>query len=453
MSISSVFDISQKSLAAYQEALDVTSNNIANASNTDYSRQQVVLTPSQPQQLGNFIFGTGVELGSIQRASDALTNSQIRTNNQKYSDNNQRSTILNQVQQLFSEPSSTGLSSLSTAFFNSWQQLSVTPNSTALRNNVIQAAQNLSSQIQNINDGLNSVKSDLTSEANGQVTQLNADIKQVQNLNAQIFQAQNSGQQPNDLLDQRDKVLNDLSNIANVNISFDSGNSAQVSIGGVFVADRATYTQLQLSNTNGKISLTTTDGSATASLNGGTLFALTDMYDNTIPSYQSSLDGYVNNLMNSVNAQHSTGYTINNPPQTSVNFFSSYQSGTLTINPAIVQDPNKIAVSSDGTAGNGNIALNIANLINQKNANGTSLLDTYNQLISKIGNDTQSATNSAQSYQLVLKQLQTQKASISGVSTDEEMSNVIQYQKSYDASAKIMSIASQMLDTLIAMVV
>ncbi|MHB8339324.1 MAG: flagellar hook-associated protein FlgK, partial [Ignavibacteriaceae bacterium] len=237
MSISSVFDISQKSLAAYQEALDVTSNNISNASNTDYSRQQVVLTPSQPQQLGNFIFGTGVELGSIQRASDALTNSQIRTNNQKYSDNNQRSTILSQVQQLFSEPSSTGLSSLSTAFFNSWQQLSVTPNSTALRNNVIQAAQNLSSQIQNINDGLNSVKSDLTSEANGQVTQLNADIKQVQNLNAQIFQAQNSRQQPNDLLDQRDKVLNDLSNIANVNISFDSGNSAQVSIGGVFVAD------------------------------------------------------------------------------------------------------------------------------------------------------------------------------------------------------------------------
>ncbi|HUX60641.1 MAG TPA: flagellar hook-associated protein FlgK, partial [Ignavibacteriaceae bacterium] len=206
MSISSVFDISQKSLAAYQEALDVTSNNISNASNTDYSRQQVVLTPSQPQQIGNYIFGTGVQLGSIQRASDALTNSQIRTNNQKFSDNNQRSTILNQVQQLFSEPSSTGLASLSTAFFNSWQQLSVTPNSTALRNNVIQTAQNLSSQIQNINDGLNSIKSDLTSEAGGQVTQLNADIKQVQNLNAQIFQAQNAGQQPNDLLDQRDKV-------------------------------------------------------------------------------------------------------------------------------------------------------------------------------------------------------------------------------------------------------
>ncbi|MHB1687347.1 MAG: flagellar hook-associated protein FlgK [Ignavibacteriaceae bacterium] len=452
MSISSVFDISQKSLAAYQEALDVTANNISNASNPDYSRQQVILTPDKPQQIGNFIFGTGVKLGDIRRVSDTLTNSQIIANNQKYSDSNQRSTILNQVQQLFSEPSNIGLASLSTAFFNSWQQLSVTPNSTSLRNNVIQAAQNLSSKIQNINDGLNSVKSDLVSEANGQVTQLNSDIKQVQNLNSQIFQAQTAGQQPNDLMDQRDKVLNDLSNIANVNISYDSGNSAIISIGGVFVADRSNYTQLQLSNTNGKLNLTTTDGSSTASLNGGTLFALTDMYNNTIPGYQSSFDGYVNNLMNSVNAQHSTGYTINKPPQTGVNFFSGYQGGTLTINSDIVQDPNKIAVSSDGTAGNGNIALNIANLLNQQNANGTSLLDNYTQLISQVGNDTQSSTNSAQSYKLVLNQLQTQKASISGVSTDEEMSNVIQYQKSYDASAKIFQIASQMLDTLINMV-
>ncbi len=452
MSISSVFDISTKSLMSYQEALDVTSNNISNAANPDYSRQQVVLSEDPSQQVGNFIFGTGVKLGDIQRVTDNLTNSQIWTNNAKYSNNNQSSSVLNQIQQLFAEPSTSGLSSLSTAFFNAWQQLSVTPNSNALRNNVIQTAQSLSAQVQNINDGFNSVKSDLVSQSKNQVNQINTDLQQIQSLNVQIYQSQSSGQQPNDLLDQRDKAITDLSNLTNINVSYDSGNSAVISIGGIFAVDRAHSTQLQLSNINGKLSLTTTDGSVSGALTGGSLFALTNMYNNTIPGYQNSLDSYVNNLMNGVNSQTIAGYTNGNPPQTGVPFFSGYQNGTLSINTQIIQDPSKIAASSDGTSGNGNIALNISNILNQQNSSGVSLNDNYNQLISQVGSDTQNVTNSAKSYQLVLNQLQNQKASISGVNTDEETSNVIQYQKCYDASAKIISIASQMLDTIINMV-
>ena len=449
MSLGRIFDIAQSSLASFQGALDVTANNIANASNPDYSKQVADLSTNTSQQIGNLSWGTGVKLDDIRRVRDSLIDQQLRTNNQLYSNMNQRSTILSQVENLFSEPSNIGLSSLTSAFFNAWQQLSVSPNSITLRNNVIQAAQSMSTKISNINNGLDTVKSNIMSETSDKINSINADLKQIQNLNQQIFQSNSSGVAPNDLMDKRDKVIDDLSNLVNINVTYDSSNSAIISIGGVFAADKGSYVQLKSTLDNGKLKIITTDGNSTPNLSGGELFALTDLYNNTIPGYQSSLDGYVNNIVNAVNAQHTQGYTISNPPETSVNFFDSYTNGVLSINKDILNDPNKIAVSSDGTSGNGDIALNIANLATQKDANGSTILDSYSNLIAQIGTDNKNASDSAQAYQLSLNQLQNQKSSVSGVSIDEEMGNVIRFQRSYDASAKIISVADQMLQTLL----
>ncbi len=452
MSLGRIFDIAQSSLATYQGAIDVTSNNIANASNPDYSRQRANLSTTTPQQQANLIWGTGVQIADIQRITDQLTNTQINTNNSKYSNSNTSSSLLTQVQSLFSEPSATGLSNLTTSFFNSWEQLSVTPNSISLRNNVIQAGQNLSDKIQSINQGIQTIKASISSQAQANVDAINADIKQIQSLNKQIYTAQATGLQPNDLMDQRDKAIADLSNLANINVNYDSGGSAVISIGGVFVADRSSYSELKLTTAGGKLQVTSSDGSVTANITGGTTGGMLDVYNNKIPSYQSSLDNYVNRLMNSVNTEHAAGYTINNPPETGLNFFSGYTNGVLSINQQILNDPQKIAVSKDGTSGNGDIALNIANLLNTADSSGTTLQDNYNTLISQVGNDTKSATDSATSYNLVLQQLNQQKQSVSGVSVDEEMMNIIKYQRSYEASAKMVTMADDMLQTLINMV-
>ena len=449
MSISRTFDIAQSGLATYQEALDVTSNNIANASNPDYSRQRAIITSAPTTQSANIVWGNGAQMQDIQRVRDTLTDTQIRDNNQKYSDNNERDTITGNIQTLFSEPSDTGLSNTITAFYNSWQQLAVTPNSTSLRNNVIQAAQSLSDQVQNINSGLSSVKSDVLSNVNSDLTTLNSDLQQIQDLNKQIFTAQNAGQQPNDLMDSRDKLIDAVSNLANINVTYDSGGSAVISVGGIFAVDRSSATQFSASMVNGKIVIKNSSGTTMSGLSGGELNALTDIFNNKLPSYQSSFDNVVNQIMNGVNSQTSAGYTSTNPPQTGVNFFDNYTNGVLSINTQVLNDPNMIAASSDGTSGNGDVAVNIGGLINQKDANGNTVVDNYTTLVSQIGSDKQYASNTAQSYQLLLNQLQTQKQSYSGVSVDEEMSNVLQYQKAYEASAKMMSIANQMIEDLI----
>lgn len=452
MGISRVFDIAQSSLSAYQGALDVTANNIANSSNSDYSRQRVNLSTARAQQLGNLSWGTGVQMDSIQRVRDTLIDQQLRTNNQQYSAMDQKSTILNQVENLFSEPSNIGLSSLSAAFFNSWQELSVTPNSVTLRNNVIQAAQNMATKISNINDGLNAIKSDIISETSDKINSINSDLKQIQSLNEQIFQSKSSGVTPNELMDSRDKVIDDLSSLVNINVTYDSSNSAIISIGGVFVADKGSYVPLKSTVSNGELKIISADGNSTPNLSGGQLSALTDLYNKTIPGYQTSLDSYVNNLVTAVNDQHTKGYTISNPSQTSIKFFDGYTNGVLSINNDILNDPNKIAISADGTSGNGDIALNIANLASKKDANGTALMDSYSNLVAKIGNDSKSASDSSQAYQLSLNQLKQQRSSYSGVSVDEEMGNVIRFQRSYDASARLIKIADDMLQTLLNMV-
>jgi flagellar hook-associated protein 1 FlgK len=451
MSISRTLNIAQSGLQVYQEALDITSNNIANSSNLGYTRQKVILGSATPTSNAGFIWGNGVTLADIQRVRDTLTDTQIRSNNSAYSYNNQSGTVLDNIQNLFTEPSSNGLSDVTTAFFTSWQNLAVSPDSVSLRNNVLQAAQNLSDKIKTINDGIASVKTDTVTELNGKLSTLNTDLQKIQNLNAQITASQATGQTPNDLMDTRDSLIDDISNLANVNVTYDSTGAAVLTIGGVLAVDKTSYNQFTASQADGKLTIKTASGSVPSSLSSGEIVALTDAYNTKIPEYQSSMDNYVNKLMTSVNNLHATGYSITDSTTSGANFFDSYTSGTLSINQDLVNDPNKIAISSDGTSSNGDIATSISDIINQKDSSGTTLTDNYTSLISKIGSDTKYATQ-ADSYSTLLTQLNTQKASYSGVSLDEEMTNVIQYQRSYEACAKVVSTANEMLQTLIGMI-
>ncbi|MFA4923747.1 MAG: flagellar hook-associated protein FlgK, partial [Ignavibacteriaceae bacterium] len=207
MGISRIFDISQRSLATYQQALDIASHNIANASNPDYSRQKPVLSPDKSEYNGSFVFGTGVKLALIQRQRDNLIDSQIRANNQKYSDNSKRSDILGQVEQLFGEPSDLGLSNTMNSFFNSWSEASVSPNSSSLRFNLLRSAENLSNKVRDIYEGVTDIKSSLMDDAKNIVSNVNNYLKEIQSLNNQIFEVSLKNQQPNDLLDQRDVAI------------------------------------------------------------------------------------------------------------------------------------------------------------------------------------------------------------------------------------------------------
>jgi flagellar hook-associated protein 1 FlgK len=452
MSISRIFDISRRSLGVYQRALDVTAHNIANASNPNYSRQRVLVSSETPEVTAGFIWGTGAKLDNIIRARNQMNDSQIRTNNYQFSNSSKQSQLLGQIEETFSEPSELGLSNLMNSFFGTWTELSVSPNSVPLRSNVIHAAEKLASKVKSIHENLEVIKNDTLSEFKENVSSLNRILSEVQSLNQQIYESSVAGYSPNDLLDKRDAAIDELSNLTNITVSTDTDNMVSISIGGVFAVNRNHASQFKITTTNGKLGLATTDGDLNVKITSGELNAQSEIYSNKIPEYLSKLDEVVQQLFDSVNTAHRAGHTLTDPPQTNINFFESFTDGVLTINNDIINNPNLIAASADGTAGNGETALHISELMNQNILNGSKLGDIYSNLISQIGNETLASSQSAESSLLILEQLDMQRSSYSGVSIDEEMTNVIKFQRSYDASAKLIKVADEMLETLINMV-
>ena len=381
-----------------------------------------------------------------------MLDKQIINYNQKYSSNDKESLMLSQIEQVFAEPGEQGLSNTLDQFFNTWHELSVSPNSIPLRNSVINIAQSISTRIKGIRGDLDIVKSDTVNDFRVKVNSLNGLLKDIQSFNARVYEANAKGLEANDLMDQRDKAIDDLSKLVNISVSYDNHNVANVSIGGVFAVDASYATEFDYTVNNSQLNLVTVNDQKTAKINGGELNALTEIYNNVIPSYVNDIDAIANKLVEKVNALHKTGYSITDPPKTGINFFDGYVNGELVINKDIISDPKMIAVSADGTDGNSEIAVKLGELSDEKVLDGLTFSEKYTTLVSKIGTDKQTVDQLMDSNKLVLDQLENQKSSYSGVSVDEEMTNILTYQRAYQASAKMVQIADQMIQSLIDMV-
>ncbi len=452
MAISRLFDISRRSMETYQRSMDVASNNIANAGNPDYRRQRAIISTEQTQQFAGITWGTGVKLDDIERIRSSLTETQITSNNQKYAFNERSSVLLGQVEDVFSEPSDLGISNLIGKFFSSWSELSANPTSSALRSNVVYSAQNLSTKVEDINESFQIIKTSIYNEFNDKVREVNNTLSKIQSINRQVSEAKAIGYNANDLMDKRDLLVDDLSKLVNISVSYQSDETVSISIGGVFAVDKGSYTEFETSTTVAGISMASVNGGKEVSLTGGEISALTDVFSNKIPDYQAKLDVVITQLMTSINDIHSSGYNIDDPPATGFNFFESYENGKLKISDSILNDYNKIAVSSDGTSGNGDIAIQLFEIGDEDVLNGSRLIDVYSTLISIVGSQKQNVDQLAEAGSLVLQQLNNQKDSYSAVSVDEEMLNVITAQKAYEASAKLIRMADEMLDTLMTLV-
>lgn len=452
MALTKIFDISSRSLGVYRRALEVTSHNIANASNPNFSRQRILFETETSNLTAGLVWGNGVKIGDVNRVRDRLVDAHIISTNQKFSDNNRQSQLISDIEKVFSEPSDLGISNLLNNFFSSFSELAVTPNSVPLRTNVLNAANNLSAKVGSINQSLTTLKVDIKNEFQQKVGSVNSILKQIHQINYEQFSNSYNGVPVNDLLDKRDALISELSKLVNINVVYDDTNSAVVSIGGALAVDRMHSAEFVAEEVNGKLNLKVKDGSYPIVLTGGELSALSEIYSKKIPGYKAKLDEVINTLINSVNQEHRQGYTLTNPQETGLNFFEGYENGQLKINPAILNDPNKLAVSLDGSDGNGEIALRIAELTDAKLLNGTTILDSYSSLINGLGNDGMIQNNYSQANQMVLDELEILQASQSGVSLDEEMTNVLKFQRSYEASAKLITIADEILETILQMV-
>ena len=230
--MSDIFGISVSALQAFQQAINVTSNNVANASTPGYDRESINLTEAIPQSNGAATVGAGVAVSGVNRAFSQAAANQLNTSQSTLGQLNALQSYTNQIDNLFG----TTIGGLSTAlqnFYNAFSNVANNPTSTASRQALIGQAQSVASSFQTASGELNSLNTDVNSRVTADVTQINSITKAISTLNNQIVTgtAQDGGQQPNELLDQRDQLVSSLSQLVNVSTTTDSNGALNVFVG------------------------------------------------------------------------------------------------------------------------------------------------------------------------------------------------------------------------------
>ena len=473
MSLFGGIETALSGLRAQQVQTETATQNVANADNPNYSRQTVDLAPSPAypapgfDAIGPGQIGTGVSVVDVRRITDSFTATQLRSAlSQQGADSVEQDTTA-QIEGIFNELSSGSISDLLGQFWNAWQEVANAPTDPGVRINLVAKAQSLATALQQSSTQLNDVRQNLDQQIGVQVNTLNTLASQIANLNRQIVAVEATGQNANDLRDQRDSLVNQIAGIAQVSVTEQANGSIRVALGGVGLVDGTTTTTLSLSPSGSGVSDVVAPGGTVIRPTSGSLAGLERMRDQVIPDQLSALDDWAQRLITAVNAvQSGTDPTTGSPvanvydlstPGTPVQrpFFVGTSAATIAVNPAIVQNPNLIAASRTANGpGDGANALAIAALQQDPTAGGLppggiTIDGQYQVFATAIGSAAATAKSNAANQEILVNHLHQRQAQISGVSLDEEAAHLVNYQRAYEAAARALTTFDQMLDKLI----
>ena len=439
-------NISTSALEAEQGALQLTSNNVANVNTPSYSRELVNLEEQAGYTSSGM--GAGVSFAAPTAVQDGVLEQRL---NQETWQQGQYSAYLNQmnpVQSQFAPGTGAGLDTAISTFFNSLQQLSTNPSDVPTRTAVLGAAGGLATSFNQLGTALETQQTGADQQLQQDVTQINSYTAQIATLNASIATAENAGNGAASLIDQRTQLLRDLSKLTVVNVT-DTGSGEETITtgnGSALVIGNQSFNLSAGVNANGLHDVFDSNGNdITSTLTSGDIGGLIQARDTTIPNLLSQLNTLAKGIADAVNTQNAAGFDLSGAAGGQ---FFTYTAGSEATSLAVaITDPTKIAASSDGTAGsNGNATL-MAEIANGNVVAGETPATYYSGIVSNVGSDVQSTTTQQQAGQLVLQQLNNQRASESGVSLDEEAVNLQQYQRAYQAAAQVLSVINSLTGT------
>jgi len=469
-------DIGRRALLTHQMGVNVTGHNIANVNTPGYSRQRVNLETSEPVDSKPGQMGTGVRADEIQRIYDRFLAVQINHENQDLGRWEAQKDALEKVENIFNESTGYGLNQAMSEFWNAWHDLANNPSNSAERVVVKAKGDQLAAYFRNMNSDTERIQRDMDESIIGAVEEINSITEQIAHLNQKIAQVEMTGQNANDHRDERDLLLKQLCSLIDVNSFEDDTGKVTVYMrsGRPLVENISSWQLSTETNLRGFQDVVWLDreGNATnvtADISGGKLKGWLETRDVIIPDYLSRLDALAQSIATEVNAIHRTGYgltvdpatidPITNPngdPYTNIDFFTGTSASDIELNIALVNDVNLIAAaqSPDGIPGDNRNAIEISNLQSRltMNANTATFDNYYNALVSDVGGGVSTATLNLDHQSMIVSQLDNHRESISGVSLDEEMVNLIKFQHAYDASAKLITTVDELLESLINMI-
>ena len=308
--------IASNAVAAYQRALGTVSNNIANVATEGYSRQAVVLQANPVAKTGNVYMGTGVMVDRIQRQYDAFAEANLRNSSSDLASQEPMVNYANRVVDVMGGQTM-GLTGALDQFFASARDLSADPASSVARSSFVRDAQGLASRFGQLSSQLDLVQEETTQAVSSSVGQMNTIIKQLAEVNTQLSANRTASAQPAALLDQRDKLLKNLSDFAHVNTRFNENGSVLVSLGpsltkDIVVDGNKAYSIAANFNSAApeKVSLVLDpygNPSSLSSISSGSLAGLMTFREQVLGSTRSALDTLASTMVREVNAVHQQG--------------------------------------------------------------------------------------------------------------------------------------------------
>lgn len=494
-------EIALSGIYTSQRALNVANNNISNASTPGYSKEVGKIVTNEPYTSfdGTGMVGTGSTLVSVDRLRDDYLDNRYWSENGSSGEWSVKNTNLDDIQAVFNEPSDSGFLTEINNFYSSLQDLSKDPTSLPARTSLKENAITLAKYFNDMSGSLQSLQTQYNSNVKSDVDQINSYANQIRDLNEQIYNYELSGEKANTLRDQRGLLVDKLSKIANINVQETQvgilGNGIpdmrfSIQIGGHDLVNHLTVDQIQYvqrtaaqkknpDDIDGLYDLQWAGGNP-VNLDSGELKSYIDVRDGNgdvttgsknaykgVPFYEQKLDNFVQTFVKSLNEGTSGGsgftngygldgstgiklFTASGSSSASFTDYTTLTAANLSVSADIMADDGirKIPASDTyGSTGNANI---IQNVLNQRH--DTSMFaegapeDYMNSLVATLGVDAQEAKKMNIVQDSVVKHIDNSRQSVSGVSLDEELANVVKYQQIYGASAKMISVMDQLYD-------
>ncbi|MFT8406876.1 MAG: flagellar hook-associated protein FlgK [Liquorilactobacillus sp.] len=501
MSLFGSLEISSSGLNANQVALQTSGNNIANANTDGYSRQEVNMKEQSTVYVpGTGNLGTGVDVDGVTRTVNEYVRSEMQSANSAYSYYSEKSTQLGNLENILNEPSDNGLINQLSTLTTAWNTLANNPDLSTAKATVVEDASTFADSVNEMSNNMSDLSDNITNTLAENVESFNSDVKQLQSINQQIYTLVNQGQAPNDLLDQRDSLLKTVSGLANVNASFDSYGRVSLSMDGQDILTTDTLNTLSVVTASGTSGSTiakggdTSDGLETSSsgyalntvlltqddTNGNTSYSSIDVTQGSIGGLKDSgtevaarlqeLNDFAETIAKTVNTVYTSGKSSTS------GFFdlgddADEYAKNLTVNSTLTNDSDKLEAGETTASGDNSIATAMVNLANIKfdtpitdselssfdsstlaftsSSTGKTYSEAFSNIVTKNAISKENADNLSTSQESVLSELETQDESVSGVSLSEEFTDIIRYQRGFQANAKVLSTISDMLDTLI----
>lgn len=465
-------EISKRGILTQQAALTTSGHNVANANTPGFSRQVVKMVAAEPIEALSLQrstipgqMGQGVMFTEVKRIREAFLDKQFANENKSLGEWTIRQDTLEKLEAIINEPSDTGLRQVLDNFWNSWQELSKQPDNLETRAVVKESALAVTDAFNHAAKQLKDLGSDLNDNVTVKVTQVNTTLKQIAGLNNEIFRVEGLGNNANDLRDQRDLLVDELSKVINVSVQEESG-GYHVRMGNqdLVVADTAT-----------EFTDATASSAYPTDLNSGELYGLMLSNQRYVTEYKNQLNSMVSTIVTAVNDMHKQGYTLQDPPTKGGDFFVpitdfNTAAETVKVSTNITDNVERIAASArtyidaNGVErvvkGNNEQALKLAGIKNTKYnfdgsgvtkiiLNGGTFDEFLRAVVSEIGVQTQEAQRQVTNQKILVDQVDARRQSVSGVSLDEEMADMIKYQHAYNAAARSLTTFDEMLDKVI----